>query len=202
MIGMSSTDWLTLVLIGITGWYAWITRRILKANEAMVAAVQAQQHAAMRPYVQVTTSVRTGTNLIYLEVENVGKTAATDLTLSLNKDFYQLGERSDQNNLRKLPAFSNQIRSLAPGTKLRFLLGSGPSIFGGDIAACPRQFDVAAEYSTGIDRVAESSSIDLEPYFRTEPPTDPIVEELTELRKKLEELERIRRVLDRASAVD
>lgn len=85
MIGMSSTDWLTLVLIGITGWYAWITRRILKANEAMVAAVQAQQHAAMRPYVQCNLRQNPRPNLIYLEVENVGKITATDLRLSLNR---------------------------------------------------------------------------------------------------------------------
>ena len=64
---MNPTDWLTLALVGITGWYAWLTRRMLIANEAMLDAVRKQQHATMRPYVQISTSVRTGANLIYLE---------------------------------------------------------------------------------------------------------------------------------------
>ncbi len=194
---MSSTDWLTLALVAITGWYAWITRKILKTNEAMVSAVQMQQHAAMRPYVQVTTKIRTGTNLIYLEIENVGRTAASELKLSLDKDFYQLGEEDAQSNLRVVSAFSKPIRNFPPGSKLRFLLGTGPSIFGGNIDSCPRQFEVAAEYSTGQERVVEISALDLDPYLRTEPPTHPIVEELARLREKLAELERIRRVLER-----
>ncbi len=194
---MSSTDWLTLALVAITAWYAWITRQILKTNESMVQAVRDQQYAAMRPYVQVTTAVRPGTSFIYLQVENIGKTAAEALTLSIDKDFYQLGEQDEQANLRKLAAFSQPIRSFAPGAKLRFLLGSGPSIFGGEIKRCPQEFEVVAAYSTGQTRVTEICAIDLRPYLRTETSADPVTEELKNLRETLSELKRIRQSLDR-----
>lgn len=39
---MSSTDWLTLVLVVVTAFYAWATYRILRANEAVVKAMQDQ----------------------------------------------------------------------------------------------------------------------------------------------------------------
>lgn len=47
---MTATEWLTLVLVAITGFYAWATLRILKANEASVAAMRDQQEAEQRPY--------------------------------------------------------------------------------------------------------------------------------------------------------
>ncbi len=193
---MSSTDWLTLALVAITGWYAWITGRILKANESMVQAVRDQQYAATRPYVQLTITVRVGTTLVYLQVENVGKTAAADLTLSMDRDFYQLGEKTERANLRNAAAFSQPIRSLAPGARLRFLLGTGSSIFGGDDTRCPQRFDVVAMYSTGSERVVETSAIDLKPYLHTEAESDPIAEELAKLRDKFSELTRIRECIE------
>lgn len=162
----------------------------------MVQAVRDQQYAAMRPYVQLTTTVRLGTTLLYLQVENVGKTAAMDLTLSMNKDFYQLGEQTEQANLRNVAAFSQPIRSLPPGVRLRFLLGTGASKFGSNDERCPQRFDIVATYSTGSERVAETSAIDLKPYLHTEAETDPIAEELAKLREKLSELERIRKCID------
>ena len=193
---MNPTDWLTLALVAVTGWYAWITKKILAANEAMATATQEQQRAMMRPYVQVAVDVRIGTTLIYLQVENVGRTAAQDLTLSLNKDFYQLGNLGDQNNLKLTSAFSKSISSFAPNAKLRFLLGPGYSIFGGNADHCPREFQITATYFTGAERVTEISNVDLNPYLHTEAPTDPIVEELAKLREKIGELERIRKALE------
>ena len=82
---MTNTDWLTLALVVITAFYAWATLKILRANEAMVSTMRDQQNAAMRPYILVSTSVRTGTQLLYLSIKNVGKTAALGLKLSLDK---------------------------------------------------------------------------------------------------------------------
>ena len=189
---MNPTDWLTLALVGITGWYAWLTRRMLIANEAMLDAVRKQQHATMRPYVQISTSVRTGTNLIYLEILNVGKTAANDLTLALDTDIYPLEQVGEHSNLRNTSAFSRTIRSFPPDSKLRFLLGTGPSILTGKQGACPREFNVSATYLAGHERVVEVSPIDLNPYLHTEVPQDPVVDELRKLREKLTGLERIR----------
>jgi len=60
---MTNTYWLTLALIVITAFYAWATLKILRANEAMVSTMRDQQNAAMRRYILVSTSVRTGTQL-------------------------------------------------------------------------------------------------------------------------------------------
>ncbi|MBI5908028.1 MAG: hypothetical protein HY853_05530 [Burkholderiales bacterium] len=128
---MTNTDWLTLALVVITAFYAWATLKILRANEAMVSTMRDQQNAAMRPYILVSTSVRTGTQLFYLSIKNVGKTAALGLKLSLDKSFYQLGEKREDRNIANSAAFSRVIDSLPPDGQLLFLLGSGPTLYSG-----------------------------------------------------------------------
>lgn len=111
---MTNTDWLTLALVVITGFYAWATLKILRANEAMVSTMRDQQNAAMRPYILVSTNLRMGTQLLYLSIKNVGKTAALNLKLSLDKSFYQLGEKREERNIANSAAFSRTIDSLPP----------------------------------------------------------------------------------------
>ena len=134
---MTNTDWLTLALVAITAFYAYSTLKILRANEAMVSAMREQQNAAMRPYILVSTNVRTGTQLLYLSIKNVGKTAALDLSLSLDKNFYQLGEKREERNIAKSAAFSRSIVSLPPDGQLLFLLGNGPTLYGGSNEPAP-----------------------------------------------------------------
>lgn len=187
---MSNTDWLTLALVLITAFYAYATLKILRANEAMVSAMREQQSAAMRPYILVSTSVRTGTQLLYLSIKNVGKTAAHNLSLSLDKDFYQLGEKRNERNLAKSIAFSQPIDSFPPGAQLLFLLGNGPSLFSDansdDLS--PLIFRVTASYLSGGVLISETSAIDLHPYKNTDVPHDPVVEELQRLRTELAKL--------------
>src|SRR5450759_5869321 len=108
---MSNSDLLTLALVVITSVYAWATLKILRANEAMVSTMRDQQNAAMRPYISVTTNLRTGTQLFYLSIKNVGKTAALGLKLSLDKSFYQLGDKREDRNIANSAAFSRPIDS-------------------------------------------------------------------------------------------
>lgn len=187
---MSNTDLLTLALVVITAFYAWATLKILRANEAMVAAMRDQQNAAMRPYISVSIHIRTGTQLFYLSIKNVGKTAALGLTLSLDKSFYQLGEKRDDRNIANSAAFTRPINSLPPGGQLLFLLGSGPTIFGSSNSdeLSPLVFQVKAMYMAGSQSVTESSIVDLRPYINTDIPHDPIVEELSKLRESFEKL--------------
>jgi hypothetical protein len=189
---MSNTDLLTLALVVITAFYAWATLKILRANEAMVSTMRDQQNAAMRPYITVTTSLRTGTQLFYLSIKNEGKTAALGLKLELDKNFYQLGEKREDRNIAKSAAFTRPIDSLPPGCQLLFLLGNGPTLYGGskgeDIS--PLQFQVTATYMAGSQSVTETSIVDLRPYINTDVPHDPVVEELGKLRETLEKLSR------------
>ncbi|MCA0324456.1 MAG: hypothetical protein LCH89_02445 [Proteobacteria bacterium] len=189
---MSSTDWLslasllsTVVLVAITGWYAWITKHILDANKLMVAAVDAQQYAAMRPYIQVSTTVGIGTPLIYLQIENMGKSSAKNLRLSIDRDFFRFDKRSDETNLRKSPAFSGVIKNFGPGFKLKFQLGVASKILGGNSDLSPREFDISAEYDTGRERVKEHNVIDLSPYLFSSLDEDPVAEQLKKLNSNL-----------------
>ena len=120
----SATDWLTLALVAITGIYAWATFKILRANEAVVHAMQEQTQAQVRPYVVVSASPRIGTTLLLLEIQNTGKSPATALRLTMDRDFFPHAERRENENIAKLPAFTEPIESLAPGARLVFILGS------------------------------------------------------------------------------
>lgn len=204
---MSNTDWLTLVLVLITGFYAWATQKILRANEAMVATMRSQQDAALRPYIEISIHWRTGTKLIYLTIRNAGKTAAARLKLSINKDFYQLGNKRPESNLRNSVAFRNEIDSLPPNGELLFLLGNGPSLYSvnREEGLSPLTFNVSAKYSWGASKTIEISSIDLRPYINTDMPRDPIAEELNKVKdelKELKELKSIRRALERLGEND
>lgn len=72
---MSITDGLTAALTIITGIYAYLTFRILKANEHAVAAMQEQAEQANRPYVVVAPFLKPHSIVIYLRITNSGKTA-------------------------------------------------------------------------------------------------------------------------------
>ena len=187
---MTNTDWLTLALVVITAFYAWATLKILRANETMVSTMRDQQNAAMRPYILVSTSVRMGTQLFYLSIKNVGKTAALGLKLSLDKSFYQLGDKREERNIANSAAFSRVIDSLPPDGQLLFLLGTGPSLYGNSNTEelSPLLFQVTAKYTSGSESISETSIVDLRPYINTDLPTDPIVEELGKLRQEFVKL--------------
>jgi hypothetical protein len=190
---MSSTDWLTLALVVITGLYAWATFRILRANEAVVAAMKEQTEAQLRPYVVVSVSPRIGTTLLCLAIENVGRSPAQNLRMKMDRDFYPHAERRERENIAKLPAFAEPIRSLAPGAKVTFILGVGHTLFAASEDLCPRVFTVSAEYASGLRRYAEDHSVDLRPLVHSSVVHDPVAEEVEKLRKSLEGLLKQRR---------
>lgn len=187
---MTNTDWLTLALVVITAFYAWATLKILRANEAMVSTMRNQQNAAMRPYILVSINVRVGTQLLYLSIKNVGKTAALNLKLSLDKSFYRLGEKREDRNIANSAAFSRAIDSLPPDGQLLFLLGNGPELYSTSNTeeVSPLVFQVTASYSSGSESITETSTVDLRPYINTDVPHDPIVEELGKLRAEFVKL--------------
>jgi hypothetical protein len=187
---MQNSDWLTLALVIITAFYVWITQKILHANESMVLTMKNQQDAEMRPYIDVTMNVRTGTQILRLSIKNVGRTSAFSLRLSIDKDFHQFRDQRPARNLLNHPAFSNVIDSFPPGSELLFDLGTGPDIYSNSTNdnLCPLTFKISAEYSVNSKTKIETSVIDLRPYINTSIPTEPIVEELARLRNELEKM--------------
>ena len=185
-MNVTTTDWLTLALVLITALYAWFTFRILKANESAVSAMQAQTEAQLRPYVVAYVSTRIGTTLLHLTIENTGKSAALDLRMSMDKGFFQNGERGST-DISKVPAFSQPIVSLAPGARLPFVLGVGHTIFAeGADELCPKVFAISAAYRFGQHEFKEENTIDLRPLLHTTAIQDPIADEIKALREKID----------------
>ena len=184
---MANTDWLTLALVIITGFYAWATFRILRVNEAVVDAMRKQTEAQLRPYVVIAPTVRTGTTLVCLEVQNTGKSPAVGLELHMDRDFYQHAERSDAGNIAKLPAFTQQIESLAPGARLVFILGVGGTIFSSsNEALCPKVFKVSSKYKYAGSNYVEDTTIDVRPMLQSSVVQNPVATEVERLRQSLE----------------
>jgi len=182
-------EYLTAVLVLITALYAYLTYRMAKASEASVLAIRDQSEAMLRPYITVTPFIRPHTQLLYLCVKNSGRMGAQNLHLTMDRDFFQLGEqdRSDR-NIRIMNAFSVPIDSFPPGAELIFALGQGCVIFSKNAQpdVSPTKFTITAVYEFLGKKVEEVNRIDLRPYISTEGELNPIVEELERIRKVIE----------------
>jgi hypothetical protein len=182
---------LTAILVVITGVYAYLTHRIAKATESSVAAINRQSEASLRPYITVAPFVRPKALFLYLRIANNGHTAAENLRLTLDRDFFQWGKREHpERNLRTQSAFTLPIDNFAPGAELLFGLGQGWVLFGADAdpASTPLQFNVVATYEFFGKKVEETTHVDLRPYPGSEGEVDPLIEELERIRKELEKL--------------
>jgi hypothetical protein len=182
---------LTAILVVITGVYAYLTHRIAKATEASVAAINRQSEASLRPYITVAPFVRPKALFLYLRIANNGRTAADNLRLTLDHDFFQWGKKDHpERNLRTQSAFTHPIDSFAPGAELLFALGQGWVLFGADAdpTSTPLQFNVMAAYEFFGKEVEETTHVDLRPFLGSEGEADPLVEELERIRKELEKL--------------
>lgn len=98
------------LLVVVTAFYAWATFRILKANEGVLSMMEQQTERLTRPYVQPVLYMVPGTNIFALRIENCGRTAATNLRLSLDRDFFVFADSRPERNLRSFNAFSHPKR--------------------------------------------------------------------------------------------
>jgi hypothetical protein len=182
-------EYLTAILVFVTAIYTYLTHRMAKVSEASVDAMREQSEAMLRPYVTVVPFIRPNTPFLYLRVKNTGMMGAQNLCLTLDRDFFQFGEKERaERNLKILSAFSTPIDSFPPGAELIFALGQGWVIFGESAQpdVCPTQFSVTATYEFLTKKVAEVNRVDLRPYIGTEGEHDPVVEELERIRKVME----------------
>jgi len=180
---------LTGILVLITGIYAYLTYRMAVASEESSKAVLAQTEALTRPYLTISPFVRPHTNILYLRILNSGRSAADNVRLTLDRDFFQFGnDNQPSSNLRSVTAFSEVIDSMPPGFELLFALAQGPSLFGEDANpnVAPTQFTVTASYGFSDKHVSEVTRVDLRPYSWSEGERSPIVEELERMRRVLE----------------
>lgn len=183
---MSATDWLTLALVIITAVYAAATFRILKANQAAVQVVQEQTTALMRPYISVEVTARTGTTLLVLSVKNTGKSAAENLSMSLDKPLVQRLD-SYSRDLRTLPLFSGVPTALAAGAEIQHILGVGHRLMNEtSVHGMPETFNIEASYKFGPRAFRETHTVDVRALIHAAVIHDPIATALEKLGEKLE----------------
>ena len=175
---------LTALLVLITGFYAWVTYKTL-------TTLQQQGEAITRPYLTINVFSEPNDVVFYLRIANTGRTGASDVRLTLDRDFYLFGQEN-QTNLRKARAFQQPIEQLPPGAEIVFALAQGFVILGNKAneLVTPPMFSINATYSYGEKTVSEMTNIDLRPYKESMNPPSAVVDELQKIRKQLEKIAR------------
>lgn len=181
---------LTAILVAITAFYAWATYKILRANEAVVHAMNEQSIAMTRPYVVIAPHLELDNPIFYLKISNTGKTAALNLRLTIDKPFYKFGERREDQNLAAATAFNQSISSFSPGSEITFSLAQGFKVFEGktEHPDMPHTFTVTAEYEYEGHMARESHHIDLRPYLGADVPQDAYIRRLRSMSDSLEKI--------------
>lgn len=181
---------LTGILVLITGFYAWATYKILRANESIVEVAREEAENISRPYVNISTFTIPDNPIIFLAIENTGKTPANNLRLQVDKDFYQFGEKKKDRNLRGLEVFCNPIACFSPGSRLPFYLGIGHQLFNeeSEQVVSPLTFKITAEYEYGDKKVKEETVIDLKMHLNSALAPDAIVSELKKMSESINKL--------------
>ena len=180
-------EFLTLLLVVITGFYAWVTFKILKANEAVLTEMRNEQESLLRPYISVSPTLYPDEPCFFLSIKNIGKTEAKNLILTMDKDFYKFGKREDGKNIKELPAFSEPIASFAPGAEILIYLAQGFVVFGeeSDEKTTPKTFSVYVEYQFRSKSILEKMIVDLNPFINTVRPQEPIVKQLKKINESI-----------------
>jgi hypothetical protein len=161
---------------------------ILKANQASVEQMKAQQQNMLRPYIVISPVVMSGTGMFLLRIKNSGISAAQNLRLSIDRNFYQFGMRDNEKDLKCFTVFNKPIDTFAPGAEIMFHLGLGKDIFApsADPNPTPTTFSISAQYCF-LDRdFSETSIIDLMPYREGVVSFDPLISELEKMTKVIE----------------
>ena len=97
-------DVLTGLSVVITGFYAWVTYKIMTVNERTLSAMQQQAEAVTRPYLTINVFSEPNSVVFYLRIANTGRTGARNVRLTLDRDFYQYGQKN-RPSLREATVF-------------------------------------------------------------------------------------------------
>lgn len=168
--------------------YAVLTYKILKANEHIVREMQRQLEALRRPYVSISPVLFPESPTFYLKIKNTGLTAAHNLRLTLDRDFFQFAENEPEKNLRRFEAFARPIDTFTPGAEMIFALAESFVVFGEGAQEnlTPSIFKITADYEYANKLVSENTTIDLRPYLKSDYPRDAIVAQLKKISENLQ----------------
>lgn len=183
-------EWLTGILVVVTAFYAWVTFKILAANEKVVDVMRDQAWSISRPYVVIAPILELDNPIFYLRISNTGKSAAINLRLGIDKSFQMFGEMSEDRNLATLKAFNQPIGSFPPGAEITFSLAQGFVIFAGneENPGLPHTFSVTAKYQFEGKEITEINNIDLRPYLGSGVPQDAYIRKLKSIDESLQSI--------------
>ena len=180
---------LTLLLVVITGIYAYLTFRILQANRASVSLMASQIEASTRPYVTLSLE-RERAGFYSFELSNHGRSSARQLRLTCDPEIKPIeatgsvvhfGNPTDATGL-----FRHPITNLAPGQALRVLFGHYSGIRDSYPALT---FKIALTYDGVGHSYSETAELSLKPTDETSHLAEyDIGKELNELRKTVEKI--------------
>jgi len=129
------------------------------------------------------------TIFLYLSIQNHGKSAAKNLKLSLDRDFYQAAEEGEGKNIRMFPTFQRTIPSFAPGEEIFILISQGFNLGkanGEGKLLTPYEFVIDATYDFAGKTFHQRHEVDLSAYMQTSQDRNEMLEELEKIRKALE----------------
>lgn len=146
-----------------------------------------QALAISRPYISIAPALEPDNPIFYLKVSNIGKSAAHNLKLTIDKSFYQFGEEKD---ISKFTAFNEVIDALAPESQITFAMAQGFVVFDSNTEnpKLPRKFSVTAEYEFCGNKVTEINRIDLCPFLNADVPQDPYIRKLKDISESLKKI--------------
>jgi len=180
---------LTGILVIVTGIYCWLTFKILKSNEHAVKEMRAQNESSIRPYITINTFVTKGAQY-YLKINNTGNSAALNLKLTLDKNFFMSGLDKEGRNIKNAFVFNNIIDAFPPDSELIYLLGHGSVLLGKEIdeQKTPQEFTITADYKFHDNTYSEKTNINLKQYKGIVIYSESVTEHLKDITKQLEEI--------------
>ncbi|WP_165735070.1 hypothetical protein [Pseudoalteromonas sp. C8] len=180
--------YLTDILVFLTAIYAYLTHKMVKVSEESVNETRIQTEALTRPYITIQPILKKHSPVIFLSIKNTGLSAASNLRISIDRDFFQFNQPNNQEkNLRNFKIFNAPIKSFAPNYELTFPLAQSFIILGGEAPEnCPSEFIITTEYEFAGKSVIEENYIDIEVFTGGEVDMDPLVSEVEKIRKSFE----------------
>lgn len=178
---------LTGILVLITGVYAWVTFKILEANESVVREMQRQSEDIARPRISIFVHALPSRPMFQLTVRNVGMSSASNLSMKMNRSF--IAEHNNK-DIASIAAFTKIIPSFAPHETIDIQLGKTFVILSDDKdeELRPLQFAIEATYYFGSRHYVETTHIDLSVQMDTSLITDAIVEQMDRMNKTLKNI--------------
>ena len=155
----------------------------------MLTALQQQAEAVTRPYLTINAFSEPHGVLYYLRIANTGRTGASNVRLTLDRDFRQLGQKH-MPNLREASVFQQPIEQLPPGAEMIFCLAPAHVVLNDktDQSIAPQIFSINATYLYGEKPISETTTIDFRPYKASMHPPSVVADELQGIRKQLEKI--------------